>query len=279
MSKAIALCAAQPVAFKGTVAPDWLHLLPIGEIKSRDGRGPYHLRDAAKVVAASLVQAKGKLVLDENHATDLIAPKGGEAPARGWIVDLQARADGIWGRVKWTDAAISRGIWTEYRGVSPVILHQKDGTIDAVLRASLVNQPNLVGLTSLHMTSGRIAMDEIDKAIAEHLGIDPGKYLELKRDSVEFRDAIEPMRKRFAEEGVGVVADNKAPLNDADQAVIAKMGLDEDAYRKQLARSGQETSLNSATALNSADRSIVALMGLDPDNFLKTRVTDLISRL
>ncbi|KAK0351544.1 hypothetical protein LTR94_024553, partial [Friedmanniomyces endolithicus] len=62
-------------------------------------------------------------------------------------------------------------------------------------------------------------------------------------------------------------------------AVIAKMGLDEDAYRKQLARSGQETSLNSATALNSADRSIVALMGLDPDNFLKTRVTDLISRL
>ncbi|KAK0340870.1 hypothetical protein LTR94_028746, partial [Friedmanniomyces endolithicus] len=189
----------------GTVAPDWLHLLPIGEIKSRDGRGPYHLRDAAKVVAASLVQAKGKLVLDENHATDLIAPKGGEAPARGWIVDLQARADGIWGRVKWTDAAISRGIWTEYRGVSPVILHQKDGTIDAVLRASLVNQPNLVGLTSLHMTSGRIAMDEIDKAIAEHLGIDPGKYLELKRDSVEFRDAIEPMRKRFAEEGVGVV--------------------------------------------------------------------------
>lgn len=230
-------------------------------------------------MAASLVQAKGKLVLDENHATDLIAPKGGEAPARGWIVDLQARADGIWGRVKWTDAAISRGIWTEYRGVSPVILHQKDGTIDAVLRASLVNQPNLVGLTSLHMTSPRVDMDEIDKAIAEYLGIDPGKYLELKRGSADFQAAIEPMRKRFAERGIQAVPDSAGPLNAAEQAVIAKMGLDEDAYRKQLAGKGLETSLNSGTVLNTADCNIVALMGLDPDHFLKTRVTDLISSL
>ncbi|PHP17653.1 hypothetical protein CG471_21770 [Sphingobium sp. IP1] len=229
MSKAIALCAAQPVVSKGAVAPDWLHLLPIGEIKSRDGRGPYHLRDAAKVIAASLAQAKGKLVLDENHATDLSAPKGGEAPARGWIVDLQARADGIWGRVEWTDAAISRGIWTEYRGVSPVILHQKNGTIDAVLRASLVNQPNFVGLTSLHMASRPAAV--------------------------------------------------QAPLNAADHAVIALMGIDEDAYRKQSASAGTAVSVGSLAALNTADRGVIALMGLDPDHFLKTRAADLISSL
>lgn len=43
--------------------------------------------------------AAGKLPVDECHATDKAAPDGRQAPARGWIVQMEVRADGLWGRV------------------------------------------------------------------------------------------------------------------------------------------------------------------------------------
>ncbi|OYX04764.1 MAG: hypothetical protein B7Z15_17370 [Rhizobiales bacterium 32-66-8] len=51
-----------------------------------------------------------------------------------------------------------------YRGISPVILHDKAGNVDAVLRASLVNKPNLKGLVTLH--SEQTDMDILAKLIA-----------------------------------------------------------------------------------------------------------------
>ncbi|QNG47417.1 phage protease [Sphingobium yanoikuyae] len=165
----IALCSAIALAADAGV-PDWIHLIPAGEVMTNDGRGPYRVTDAAALMAASL-KAGDRLVLDENHSTDLAAPKGGEAPARGWIVELQQRGDGLWGRVEWTRTGRERVENKEYRGVSPVIAHRKDGTITHVLRASLVNAPNFVGLTALHQQEGTTNMDFRAKLI-EALGLD-----------------------------------------------------------------------------------------------------------
>ncbi len=256
-------------------APEWLHLLPNGRITAKDGRGPFRLENAAQVAASSLAQAGGKLVLDENHATDLAAPKGGAAPARGWIVDLQARSDGIWGRVLWSEAAKRSKAWMEYRGVSPVIVHRKDGMIEAILRASLVNQPNLVGLTSLHNVFASDAMDEqaledrvqpgqqmdeIDQAIAVHLGIDPKVY-ERALASTAFRAKLIPMRRQFIKEGVHLVDEADLPLGAADQTIIAKMGLDPASYRATLAKEGLRTSLHGVRGLNEDAREIVSIIG------------------
>lgn len=137
--------------------PDWVHLLPAGTFSGRDGRGPFHLRDAAAVIAASM-QA-GKLAIDENHSTDLAAPAGMPSPAKGWIVEMQAReADGagapagIWGRVEWNDAGRSLMAERAYSGISPVFVSAKDGTILSILRAALTNTPNLSQLASLNAT-------------------------------------------------------------------------------------------------------------------------------
>lgn len=145
-----ALCAALPLpalAADGAV-PDWIHLLPAGEIRTVDGRGPYRVADAAALISVSLNGAR--LPLDENHSTDLAAPRGEPAPARGWIVALQARDDGIWGQVEWTEPGRQLVSERAYRHISPVILHHRDGTVTGVLRASLVNAPNLRGLAALH---------------------------------------------------------------------------------------------------------------------------------
>lgn len=143
---AIALCAALSIEQTDGQVPEWVHLLPVGAVRTVDGRGPYTVTDLDAIVAESM--KGGKLVLDENHATDHLAPKGGSAPARAWITELQAREDGIWGKAAWTPEG--RSVVAGYRGISPAVVHRKDGVVLAIARASLTNTPNFRGLTSLH---------------------------------------------------------------------------------------------------------------------------------
>lgn len=163
-----ALCSA--VAFAASDAvPEWINLLPAGPVRTMDGRGPYSVASMAALIAASL-PAGQKLALDENHATD----KGGAAlgmpaPARGWIVALEARDDGLWGKVEWTGPGRQLMVDKAYSGVSPVIAHTAGKQIVRLLRASLTNTPNLQGLVSLH--SEEETMDWKAKLI-ELLGLD-----------------------------------------------------------------------------------------------------------
>jgi phage I-like protein len=61
--------------------PDWVHLLPAGEIRTVDGRGPYRATSLQSVIDHSL-KPGDKLPIDENHATDKGAALGLAAPAR-----------------------------------------------------------------------------------------------------------------------------------------------------------------------------------------------------
>ncbi|RXF75074.1 phage protease [Hansschlegelia zhihuaiae] len=152
----IALCAALPLPAAGDAAhpkaPEFIHLVPAGDVATVDGRGPYRMPDAAKV-AASFVSGS-RLPICENHAIDYAAPKGGPSPARGWIVGLQARDDGLWGKVEWTAAGARLVTSKAYREISPALVHRKDGEVVGVARASLVNMANLRGLVALHSQQG-----------------------------------------------------------------------------------------------------------------------------
>ena len=147
----IALHSTLPAPAANGDVPEWVHLVPAGEFRGEDGRGPFHLADPAAVIAASLPQG-ARLVVDETHATDHGLRTGLAAPAKGWIVEMQARDDGIWGRVEWTPGGRRLLRNREYRGLSPVVQHHaKTGVVSRVLRAALTNAPNLT-LTSLHST-------------------------------------------------------------------------------------------------------------------------------
>lgn len=166
---ALAASAALPdIGSDGTV-PEWVQLLPVtqGEIETHDGRGPYHVEDLSAIIQASMAWERG-IPIDENHATDL--RPGHEAPARGWIKEMQARADGLWGRVEWTAAGRALVADKAYRGISPVLMvNPKDKrTVQLIPRASLVNVPNLRGLAALNMETS--PMEGMSK-IAEKLGL------------------------------------------------------------------------------------------------------------
>jgi len=121
--------------------PDWIQLTPSGEFVAVDGRGPF-VADEAAILAA----ARGrKLAVDINHAIDLKGAVGEPSPAVGWIVELAARMDGIWGRVEWTAAGEAALINREYGAISPVLVATGDNPaiVVEIARASLCNDPGL----------------------------------------------------------------------------------------------------------------------------------------
>lgn len=156
-----------------------VHLVPSGTFKGRDGRGPFTLADANAVIQASREFAGTRQIpIDYEHQIDFAAKNGKPAPAAGWIKGLQARADGIWGQVKWTKKAAQHIASGEYRYISPVLFIAK-GEIKYLPRAALTNTPNLNELTALFSTNTQTAteensMKEFLAKLAKILGLEDG---------------------------------------------------------------------------------------------------------
>ncbi|MDR2663645.1 MAG: phage protease [Treponema sp.] len=138
-----------PLENKRGEIPKRIQLLPPGPvITGRDGR-EWIMKDGEAVAAASNSWLP-KLSIDENHAVDLKAPQGGSSPAFGWFSKVKVETNGsIWADVEWTEKGRAAVSGLEYRYISPVLAHNKQGEITAILRAALCNSPN-IDLTSLN---------------------------------------------------------------------------------------------------------------------------------
>jgi phage I-like protein len=127
----------------GSGVPDWVQLFPMGEVQSRDGRA-WTLSDPQAVIRAFQAAAVD-LPIDYEHAVDrpeLAA--GGPVRAAGWITELKADAQGLWGRVDWTATAADMIAARQYRYLSPSFDYHKDtGEIVRLRGAGLVHRPGL----------------------------------------------------------------------------------------------------------------------------------------
>lgn len=223
--------------------PEWVHLLPTGTFSGVDGRGPFELGDPAELIAASLKSGR-KLPIDINHATDLIAKDGKATPAVGWIVALEGRQDGIWGRVEWNGRGREALAGRDYGYLSPVFTHPKTKPfrIAQLLRAALTNDPNLT-LTSLHHRKHED--DHMEKAMREALGLpetaSSEEILQAAKDRVsELKQATAAMARIAKAAGL--------PETAAETEIVTalntrKAGKADDAEIKALEQ--QITALNS----------------------------------
>ena len=85
-----------------------------------------------------------KRPFDVEHATHIKAPKGEEAPASGWITQVENRAGEIWGFVKWNAEGRELIEEEKYAFYSPAFAHDPDtGVIYSLESAGLTNSPNL----------------------------------------------------------------------------------------------------------------------------------------
>lgn len=169
-----------------TSPPEWVELIPAGAFSGRDGRGPYVLNINA--VLSAFEKAGVDLPIDYDHQTLTADEKAGPVPAAGWIKELQARDGAVWGRVEWTQRAVELIAAREYRYLSPVFRHDKQGRVLALEGAGLTHYPNLA-ITPIAHHQGDADMTDL-KMIAEALGAAPDADAEtLIAHAKSLRDA------------------------------------------------------------------------------------------
>jgi phage I-like protein len=176
MMNGLALATCDRALAPGT-APEWVHLLPQGQMTGRDGR-KFDLADPGAIVLA--FQAAGvDLPIDYEHQNDRPEAKNnGPVPAAGWIKALRSDDTGLWGRVEWTATAREMIANREYRYLSPSFLyHPKTTAIVRLKGAGLVHNPNL-HLTALAsqdstMSPAPNTMPNPMQQITEALGLGP----------------------------------------------------------------------------------------------------------
>lgn len=262
--------------------PEWIHILPTGAISTADGRGPYHLNDPAAVIAASLA-AHGKIAVDENHSTDLAAGRGEPSPARGWIVEIEARQDGLWGRVEWTPAGKVLMEEKAYLGISPVIWAGKDdNVIHSIARVSLTNVPNMSAIRTLHQKSSENVETPMKEELAKLLGLDPsvsdGVILNAVRALTEEDEAGEDaniLQPVLNAAGLGDDADaDELIATIADLRKAAADGVSVEDYKALNARVGELRQRESERVIDDFIRSGRA--GLKPlrDHYVTRHMAD-----
>ncbi|MGO2235537.1 MAG: phage protease [Marinomonas sp.] len=115
----------------------WLPMIPAGTAEGRDGRKWFNNNPAAIVAAF-----ENKLPFDIEHSTEIKGPKGEDADAYGWIVQLENRNGEIWAGVEWNDNGVYKIKDKRYGFYSPAFSYDDKLNITAMSSAGLTNKPN-----------------------------------------------------------------------------------------------------------------------------------------
>lgn len=179
---------------------EWIHVMPVGRWEEFRGLGP-GWGDPLEITAEHIAQMVTNftryghdLLIDYEHAH-----LWGETKAAGWIDAVEARADGLWAKPRWTAAARQQIADEEYRYLSPAFdLAYKDAAtgerIGARLRpVGLTNDPFFeVGLEQ-KLAARETIMDEL-KQVAAALGLPETATLD------EILAAIAELKAKLAEQ-------------------------------------------------------------------------------
>jgi phage I-like protein len=127
--------------------PEWIRVLPLGMVELSDHREPFMVDEASLTSMAADFRSRGvDLVIDYEHQS----LQGERAPAAGWIKALEARGDGLWARVDWTQQAREYLEKKEYRYFSPVLrLDPETRKPVALMHVGLTNVPAIRHLPPL----------------------------------------------------------------------------------------------------------------------------------
>jgi len=154
----------------GSEIPEWIHVLPMGKATPVDGRRPFHVTDdGLRLVMEERQQLGRDLHCDYHHQSLWAQFTGAEAPAAGWVEQLEVRETGLWAKMEWTDKAKERLAAREFRYLSPVIYtRKKDRVVVGLHSVALTNTPALNQLEPV-VNSQQGEDEPMDKKLKEAL--------------------------------------------------------------------------------------------------------------
>jgi len=164
MTKRKPLLAAFSAALSAQ-AGGWQLVLPAGEFSARDGRGPFRTGDRSSMQAiidrTRAYHGQTAMVVDYDHQSLAVLSGDGStsAKAAGWVRALEVRDDGIYADIEWTAPAAASIEAKEYRYLSPVPYHDRDGNVRMILSVALTNVP----ATHLEALSASLNFHDLEK--------------------------------------------------------------------------------------------------------------------
>ena len=201
----------------GNQIPEWVKLIPAGEVIGRDGRR-WNNSSPLSIIQA-FIACGLDLPVDLEHSTELKAPRGEAAPAVGWVRELKVMAGAIWGRIEWNEAGRQMVATRQYQYLSPAIRHGRtNGDILGLSSVALTNAPNLrlPALNRQAYTSDQAAataLNAIEREICARMGVTEEEYLNTVMQTSD----------------QAAVA---STLNATEQAICAMMRVTEEEYLK-----------------------------------------------
>lgn len=215
----------------GEELPEWICLVPAGDvITGRDGR-EYQNPGPEAIIRAQLDRGVD-IPIDIEHATELKASKGEDAPALAWIHigELEDRSGELWGKISWN----ARGAYTvaerSYRYYSPaLVIESPANRILCVKSIGLTNSPNLRLPALNHEELGGEDLEKTPKNVLTALN------LNAEATETEVLSAIATLKANQkvaanAQEDLVPKADYTLVLNRAETAEAQLTALNKQAF-------------------------------------------------
>lgn len=211
---------AEDVAVTGV--PEQIRILPTGLVHSR--KGDFLVDDESWEMIRNHYHGRGlDLVIDYEHQT----LTGTQAPAAGWIKEIERTSDAVVAKVEWTPKAVEYLKNKEYRYLSPVVMVRKaDRRVTGLHSVALTNTPAIDEMFAIVNSDRVLPVERGTKMDIKKLAA----LLGLAEDAGE-DDVIEAVKElletvKQAKEQPEVVANN---------TILELLGLKEGAKTSEVA--------------------------------------------
>ncbi len=208
---------------------NWIKLMPVGTFDTRDGR-TFHC--SPEVVISRFNADKIPVPVDLDHETTKSRQAGIKAPAYGWIEELKAKSDGIYGRVNWLEEGKKVLAAKTHRFISPAFETDAHRNIVWLHSAGLVAAPALsmpAVASAMPQSTPKGTMEMELKTIAAALGLADTATLD------EIVQAILVLRRQQNE---------TAALSAAFEGLSVGMGKEAQAEQERRREQKIETALS-----------------------------------
>jgi phage I-like protein len=188
---------------QAVILPEWIRVLPLGRVELADHREPFMVDEDSLKSMVEAYRSRGiDLVIDYEHQS----LQGERAPAAGWIKDLEARSDGLWARVDWTQQARDYLEKKEYRYFSPVLrLDPETRRPTALMHVGLTNVPAINHLPPLVARWGGEAAVQAEPAPAGPGRWSPAMTMESGKEEAKMVEQLKRLMGLKPEEEERVV--------------------------------------------------------------------------
>lgn len=191
--------------------PDKIKILPFGDVKSQ--KGNFIVDDESFKLIKNHFKNRGlDLVIDYEHQT----LENTQAPAGGWIKDIEKEGDAIVAKVEWTPKAKDYLQNKEYRYLSPVVLVRKKDNKAVVLHSvALTNTP---AIDNMYPIVNSINLNEYEDDEGGEKTMDLkelAKQLRLPEDATE--EQIKEVLAKIVEAAEKIKADGEGKKDPEGQ--------------------------------------------------------------